>query len=208
MAKRGRPTHPDQLTPAEWRVIEGVRHGLTNPSIAERCSISVDAVKFHVSNSLSKLGFESRKELQHWPGVRGDSKMGSNVEPARTLPWMIGQISRLTRNLDETADWFRDTLRLNEVIRADQMAFFECGELRIYLSEGDPEKNSILYFKVNDIYAEIESLRDAFVEIKSAPHRIHVHPDGREEWMAFFLDPDGCPLALMAIVDGNPEEAS
>jgi methylmalonyl-CoA/ethylmalonyl-CoA epimerase len=29
---------------------------------------------------------------------------------------------------------------------------------------------------------------------------IHRHADGTEEWMAFFEDPDGRPLAIMAQV--------
>src|SRR5690349_21807839 len=65
----GRPRHDDVLTPAEWRVAEQVRHGLTNRRIAERMGISLDAVKFHVGNALSKLGFSSRNELKLWDGV-------------------------------------------------------------------------------------------------------------------------------------------
>jgi len=48
MSKRGRPAHDDLLTPAEWRVVEAVRHGMSNREIAERRRISLDAVKFHV----------------------------------------------------------------------------------------------------------------------------------------------------------------
>ncbi len=33
-----------------------------------------------------------------------------------------------------------------------------------------------------------------------APHMIHRHADGTEEWMGFFEDPDGRPLAIMAQV--------
>jgi DNA-binding NarL/FixJ family response regulator len=33
---RGRPRSDDLLTPAEWRVLEGVRHGMSNPEIARR----------------------------------------------------------------------------------------------------------------------------------------------------------------------------
>jgi methylmalonyl-CoA/ethylmalonyl-CoA epimerase len=29
---------------------------------------------------------------------------------------------------------------------------------------------------------------------------IHKHPDGMEEWMAFFKDPEGRPLAIMSQV--------
>ena len=59
--ERGRPPHPDLLTPAEWRVVEAVRHGMTNPGIARRQGVSLDAVKYHVANALVKLGFSSRR---------------------------------------------------------------------------------------------------------------------------------------------------
>jgi DNA-binding NarL/FixJ family response regulator len=42
---RGRPRHPDQLTPNEWRVADAVRHGLSNRQIAERRGVSLDAIK-------------------------------------------------------------------------------------------------------------------------------------------------------------------
>jgi DNA-binding CsgD family transcriptional regulator/catechol 2,3-dioxygenase-like lactoylglutathione lyase family enzyme len=206
MTKRGRPVHPDRLTPAEWRVVEGVRHGLTNPAIAELCDISVDAVKFHVSNALGKLGFKNRRELRQWPGIRRDSALKRQTEGSQIGAWTLGQVSRLTSNLNSSADWFRDTIGLKEVIRLEEMVFLECGELRVYLTEGDPKKNSILYFKVDDIHEEVKRLASASVEIQSAPHRIHVHPDGTEEWMAFFSDVDGCPLGLMSVVEQTKEE--
>jgi DNA-binding NarL/FixJ family response regulator len=69
MTQRGRPPHDDVLTPAEWRVLDSVRHGLTNRAIAGRMDVSIDAVKFHVANMLAKLGVTSRAELRHWPGI-------------------------------------------------------------------------------------------------------------------------------------------
>ena len=36
------------------------------------------------------------------------------------------------------------------------------------------------------------------VNFTHAPHMIHRHADGTEEWLAFFEDPDGRPLALMS----------
>jgi len=65
----GRPRHDDVLTPAEWKVAEQVRHGMTNRRIAERMGVSLDAVKFHVGNALAKLGFSSRQQLRLWDGV-------------------------------------------------------------------------------------------------------------------------------------------
>jgi DNA-binding CsgD family transcriptional regulator/catechol 2,3-dioxygenase-like lactoylglutathione lyase family enzyme len=203
MRKRGRPAHPDTLTPAEWRVIEGVRHGLTNPAIAARCGVTIDAVKLHVSNALGKLGFASRRELQQWSGVRADSTLAAD---SRTGPvaWSLGQVARVTRDLTGTADWLRDVVGLVEVMRVDAMAFFACGQVRLYLSTGDPATNSILYFLVTDIHAEVDRLRAAGVRIRSAPHRVHVHDDGTEEWMAFFDDLDGCALAVMSRAQPSP----
>ncbi len=57
---------------------------------------------------------------------------------------------------------------------------------------------SILYFRVPDIHAAHEALSARGAAFVSAPHMIHRHEDGTEEWMAFFNDPDGRPLALMS----------
>jgi predicted enzyme related to lactoylglutathione lyase len=59
-----------------------------------------------------------------------------------------------------------------------------------------------LYFQVADIHAAYETLRSRGVAFVGAPHLIHKHAAGTEEWMAFFDDPDGHPLALMAQVPG------
>jgi methylmalonyl-CoA/ethylmalonyl-CoA epimerase len=38
------------------------------------------------------------------------------------------------------------------------------------------------------------------VTFTDAPHMIFRHPDGMEEWMAFFKDPEGRPLSIMCQV--------
>lgn len=38
------------------------------------------------------------------------------------------------------------------------------------------------------------------VAFTHAPHMIHRHDDGTEEWMAFFTDNEERPLAIMAQV--------
>lgn len=137
MTKRGRPPHPDILTPAEWRVVEGVRHGLTNPAIAARCELTLDAVKFHVSSALGKLGLTSRQELQQWSGVRADSALAAAKLSGRSAGWSLGQVSRTTRDLPAMADWLRDVIGLSEVMRFESAVFFDCGGVRLYLSAGD-----------------------------------------------------------------------
>jgi DNA-binding CsgD family transcriptional regulator len=66
MAQRGRPRHPDVLTPREWEVLALLRDGLSNPEIAGRLAVSREAVKYHVSEILSKLGVQTREEAAAW----------------------------------------------------------------------------------------------------------------------------------------------
>lgn len=65
---QGRPPHPDVLTPAEWRVLDEVRKGCSNPEIAERLGLSRNTVKTHVSSILDKLELRDRGDLAVWGG--------------------------------------------------------------------------------------------------------------------------------------------
>ena len=66
MARRGRPRHPDILTPREWEVLALVREGLSNEQIAERLDITERTARFHVSEILGKLGVATRQEAAAW----------------------------------------------------------------------------------------------------------------------------------------------
>src|SRR5439155_16709165 len=66
MGRRGRPRHPDILTPREWEVLELLRQRLSNEQIADRLGITLDGAKYHVSQILSKLGVASREEAAAW----------------------------------------------------------------------------------------------------------------------------------------------
>ncbi len=61
--RRGRPPHPEPITPAEARVLELVLDGLPNAEIAVRLGLSVNTVKYHVSNLLTKAGVADRADL-------------------------------------------------------------------------------------------------------------------------------------------------
>jgi catechol 2,3-dioxygenase-like lactoylglutathione lyase family enzyme/DNA-binding CsgD family transcriptional regulator len=206
---RGRPPHQDTLTPAEWRVVEGVRHGLTNQAIADRIGVTGDAVKYHVANALSKLGFSSRRELKAWSGVRKDSTLATT--PAHCLHSAtleaIGQISRTVADIERSKRWYETVLGLELLFAFDKMAFFRCGELRLYLHEGVVGVESLIYFSVPDIRAAHAALTEGGVEFINAPHLLHRHADGGEEWMAFFKDEEGRPLAIMTCVRPVAETA-
>ena len=203
----GRPRHDDVLTPAEWKVAEQVRHGLTNRRIAERMGVSADAVKFHVRNALAKLGFSSREEIRNWDGVaRGTAldamrRSGMQTEPADSY-MMLGQIARTTKRFGESHAWYRDTLGLPELYSFGNLAFYDLGGVRLMLTEeeGGLVSESILYLRVPDIHAAKDQLEARGIRFINAPHLIHRHEDGAEEWMAAFEDNEGRPLQLMTQV--------
>jgi DNA-binding CsgD family transcriptional regulator/catechol 2,3-dioxygenase-like lactoylglutathione lyase family enzyme len=203
--ERGRPAWGDVLTPAEWRVAEAVRHGLSNPAIAARLGVSVDAVKFHMGNVLGKLGFASRAELRVWDGVRRDSglfrqerAMGEGLALGA-----LGQIGRSVEDIAAATAWYRDVLGLPLLYAFGDLAFFDCGGIRLMLSRGQGAAESILYFRVEDIRAAHASLGARGVVFLNAPHLVHRHGDGTEEWMAFFEDQERRPMAIMAQVGGG-----
>lgn len=198
--ERGRPAHPDILTPAEWRVADGVRHGLTNPQIAQWQSITVDAVKYHVSNILLKLGLSSRQQLRLWDGVAHDSALKRNPDKEdHQMTSHIGQIARTVSNISAASIWYREVLGLQHLFDAGKMAFFSCGQTRLMLTEGEAGAESVLYFAVEDIQSAWTKLESDGAKLLSAPHRIHTHDDGAEEWMGFIEDPDGRPIGIMSL---------
>jgi DNA-binding CsgD family transcriptional regulator/catechol 2,3-dioxygenase-like lactoylglutathione lyase family enzyme len=196
------------LTPAEWKVAEQVRHGMNNRRIAERMGVSTDAVKFHVGNALSKLGFSSRDQLRMWDGVaRGTAlhdlrRQAMDAETTTDSYLMLGQIARTTQRFDESHTWYRDVLGLPELYSFGNLAFYDLGGVRLMLTEqeGTLVSESILYLRVPDIHASKRELEGRGVKFINAPHLIHRHEDGTEEWMAAFEDNEGRPLQLMTQV--------
>ena len=63
--------------------------------------------------------------------------------------------------------------------------------------EGELACESILYLRVPDIHSSKAELETRGVRFMNAPHLIHRHEDGTEEWMAAFKDNEGRPLQLM-----------
>jgi predicted enzyme related to lactoylglutathione lyase len=54
----------------------------------------------------------------------------------------------------------------------------------------------VLYFRVEDIDAEVSRLTGEGVVFLDKPHRVHRDGDG-ELWMTFLTDPDGHQICLM-----------
>jgi DNA-binding CsgD family transcriptional regulator/catechol 2,3-dioxygenase-like lactoylglutathione lyase family enzyme len=208
--RRGRPAHPDVLTPAEWQVLDWIRHGLSRREIAGMRSTSVSAVRYHVSNIAGKVGVAGVPALRGWPGVPATSLLAmkpkersemSSAEPLRL--GRLGQVALSVRDIARAETFYGTTLGLPHVFTFGELAFFDMDGVRLYLQrkdEPDWRPGSLLYFVVDDIHGASAVLVERGVAFRGAPHRIHTHDDGSEEWMAFFDDPDGNQLALMSRV--------
>src|SRR5262245_12619440 len=202
---RGRPKHADVLTPSEWRTVHAVQHGMSNAEIARRRGVSVDAIKYHLTNALTKLGLPDRRALRAWFRAPRDGALAAQRSKSmneKPLSGAIGQIARSVSDIGASERWYREVLGLPHLYTYGTLAFFDCAGTRLMLAQekSGAAKESVLYLRVSDIAAAHAALQQRGVKFTHAPHMIHRHADGTEEWMAFFVDPDERPLALMSQV--------
>jgi catechol 2,3-dioxygenase-like lactoylglutathione lyase family enzyme len=115
----------------------------------------------------------------------------------------IGQIAMTVSDVGRAVEFYRDTLGLRFLFQAPNMAFFDCGGIRLMLAPAEDVPDvklrwfsSILYFKVDDIEASAEVLKFRGLSFDREPHLVAKMPD-HDLWMAFFHDPDDNVLALM-----------
>jgi predicted enzyme related to lactoylglutathione lyase len=185
-------------------VLDWIRHGLRRAEIARRRGTSVDAVKYHLANISGKLGVRGG-ELRHWPGIPAPStqrpRRNRSAMTTSTRLGTIGQVSLHVRDLERATALYGQALGLPHLFTFGDLGFFDAGGTRLYLhrkEEADWQPSSVLYFTVEDIHAAQEELAGRGVAFSGAPHRIHTHDDGTEEWMTFFSDGEGNTLALMS----------
>ncbi len=126
--------------------------------------------------------------------------MESASSAARLSLSAIGQIGITISELERAVVFYRDALGLKFLFQVPNLAFFDCAGVRLMLSVPEhpgQSHSSVLYFRVGDIQAAYETLKERGVPFEGEPHRIARMPD-HDLWMAFFRDPDRNVLALMA----------
>jgi len=115
----------------------------------------------------------------------------------------IGQIMVTVHDLPRAVAFYGDTLGMRFLFEVPNMAFFDCGGVRLML--GVPESpafdhpSSVLYYRVEDLRAAHATLTGRGVRFENEPHLVARLPD-HELWMAFFRDVDANLLALMSEV--------
>jgi methylmalonyl-CoA/ethylmalonyl-CoA epimerase len=118
----------------------------------------------------------------------------------------IGQIAINAHDVKRATSFYRDTLGLKFLFDAGNLAFFDCGGIRLMLDKAEkPEfdhPSSIIYFNVADIKAAHAQLAGRGVRFEDQPHMIARLAD-REIWMTFFRDSEQNLMALMSEVPLN-----
>jgi methylmalonyl-CoA/ethylmalonyl-CoA epimerase len=112
----------------------------------------------------------------------------------------IAQVALTAIDLDEARTFYRDVLGMKFLFDAGSMTFFQCGSVRLLIGTAEQGTASasptILYFRVADIQAAADVLRDKGVTLSQEPHLV-ARMKSHDLWLAFFKDPSGNALALM-----------
>jgi catechol 2,3-dioxygenase-like lactoylglutathione lyase family enzyme len=115
----------------------------------------------------------------------------------------IGQIAINVKDLPRAVQFYRDTLGMRFLFEVPNLAFFDCGGVRLMLGKAEnPEfdhPGSVLYYKVTDINTAYETLKRRDVDLIDQPHIIAQLAD-HTLWMVFFRDTEGNTLGLMSEV--------
>ena len=116
----------------------------------------------------------------------------------------IGQIAIRALDIGRAVRFYRDTLGMRFLFEAPNLAFFDCGGVRLMLSTaespGFDHPGSVIYYRVNDIAATYESLKKRGVEFIDQPHLI-AKLEHHDVWIAAFRDQEENTLALISEVE-------
>ncbi len=104
------------------------------------------------------------------------------------------------KEIDRATAFYRDALGLPLLMTAPNMAFFNCGGVRLYLSCGQSSEhsgpNSFLYFRTPDIDAFLADAKSKNVTIHQEPQIIARMPD-HDLWLMWIKDSEGNLLGIM-----------
>jgi predicted enzyme related to lactoylglutathione lyase len=116
----------------------------------------------------------------------------------------IGQIAIVVKDVTQATTFYRDVLGLRFLFSAGpNLAFLQAGTVRLMLTtpQGDGEvgKNSVIYFKVDDLPRTHAAVLGRGAKNERDPAMAAKMPD-HELWIAFVRDPDGNLVGLMSEV--------
>jgi methylmalonyl-CoA/ethylmalonyl-CoA epimerase len=112
----------------------------------------------------------------------------------------ILQIAISVNDIARAVAFYRDVLGLRLLFDAPNMAFFDCGGIRLYLAAGEGAEqhgaSSHIYFRSGDVAALAAALKEKGVAIHQEPHIIARMPD-HDLWLLWIRDSEGNLLGVM-----------
>ena len=120
--------------------------------------------------------------------------------PAHPLATSIHQLLIPCKDVLRSTAFYRDVVGLQFLFEATGLAFFDCGGVRLMLSNAPDEKldllNSVIYFGTDDIDEATNEVVAKGGELISAPHVIARLP-GRDVWLSHWKDLEGNRMSFM-----------
>jgi len=131
-------------------------------------------------------------------GPRAQSRGGQLTMSAQITG--ILQIAISVNDIDRATAFYCDVLGLRLLFNAPNMAFFDCGGIRLYLAAGEGTEqhgaSSHVYFRSGDVAALSSTLKEKGVSIHQEPHIIARMPD-HDLWLLWIRDSEGNLLGIM-----------
>ena len=127
-----------------------------------------------------------------------------DIAPAVVSLEKIGQIALTVDDLARAKDFYQNTLGMKFLFAAGHLAFFKCGDVRLMLTTAEKpgsHAGTIVYYKVEDIHATYEALKQRGVPFIDEPHPIARMPD-HDLWMVFLKDTEDNTLGIMCEMRG------
>lgn len=122
--------------------------------------------------------------------------------PPESAPQILGilQIAIPVRDISRATAFYRDVLGVKFLMDAPNMAFFDCGGVRLYLDAGEASQNAnanqFVYFRSSDVHSHPSVLQAKGVSIHQEPRIIAKLP-GRDVWLMWIRDSEGNLLGIM-----------
>ena len=118
------------------------------------------------------------------------------------VPQIAGvlQLAIPVRDIGRATAFYRDSLGLKFLMDAPNMAFFDCGGVRLYLDANEvsqpPSSNQFIYFRSTDIVSHASVLKGKDVSMHQEPRVIAKLPHA-EVWLMWIRDSEGNLLGIM-----------
>ena len=110
------------------------------------------------------------------------------------------QLAICVRDISRATAFYRDALGFKFLFGAPNMAFFDCGGVRLYLDSNESSQsagpNQFIYFRSTDILNHSSALKAKNVAVHQEPHVIARMP-GHDLWLMWVRDSEGNLLGIM-----------